>query len=206
MLVRDDVEERLAGADADDEADQQQVDAEVASAATTTWARTSTRSSPRSGAIAATRDDRRDREHGGVVADADRRPVLEQLHDRRGETDDHAGLPAVEHDGSPCRRRSRARRRRCRCRRAGPGSARRASTPRAGPAIPASVIASRGIDGERDRGRRQRPRNPATRPAERPPRAAGAFLPPGSSRGSYQPQVKSSQPQFPSAAARQPRS
>ena len=42
--------------------------------------------------------DRRDREHGCVVGHPDRRPVLEQLHDRRGEADDHAGLPAVEDD------------------------------------------------------------------------------------------------------------
>ena len=46
-----------------------------------------------------TRHDGRDREHRCVVGHPDRRPVLEQLHDRRGEPDDHAGLPAVEHDG-----------------------------------------------------------------------------------------------------------
>ena len=45
-----------------------------------------------------TRHDRCDREHGRVVGHPDRRPVLEQLHDRRGEPDDHAGLPAVEDD------------------------------------------------------------------------------------------------------------
>ena len=37
-------------------------------------------------------------EHGGVVANAQRRSMLEQLHDRRGEADDHARLPAVEDD------------------------------------------------------------------------------------------------------------
>ena len=45
------------------------------------------------------RHDRRDREHRRVVGHPDRRPVLEQLHDRRGEPDDDAGLPAVEDDG-----------------------------------------------------------------------------------------------------------
>ena len=97
-LVRATSTERLPRADPDDEADQQQVDAEVRER------RDDDLGEDEHGCVAAerrdreTRHDRRDREHRRVVADPDRRPVLEQLHDRRGEADDHAGLPAVEHD------------------------------------------------------------------------------------------------------------
>ena len=94
-----DVEERLPGADPDDEADQQQVHAEVGERGDDDLGEDEHRFVAAERRDGETRHDRRDREHGGVVAHPDRGPVLEQLHDRRGETDDHAGLPAVEHDG-----------------------------------------------------------------------------------------------------------
>ena len=130
------------------------------SAATVTWAKRSAAASTSERLDRRARDDRRDRQHRGVVGDADRRPVLEQLHDRRGEADDDAGLPAVDRRWRRCRRRSRARRRPCRCRRAAPDSARPASRPRAGPR------SRRASPVRRARGRtRPQPPLAATRPS-----------------------------------------
>ena len=93
-----DAGERLAGADADDEADQEQVDAEVDERGDDDLREHEHGRIPAQLRDRRAGDDRRDRENGRVVADADRRPVLEELHDRCGEADDHAGLPAVEDD------------------------------------------------------------------------------------------------------------
>jgi hypothetical protein len=91
-------QERLPRADADDEADQEQVDPEVHAGGDDHLGEHERRLVAPERRDRRPGDERRDREHRRVVDDADRRPVLEQLHDRRGEADDHAGLPAVEHD------------------------------------------------------------------------------------------------------------
>ena len=97
-LFRATVEERLARADADDEADQQQIDAEVRDRGDHDLSEQEYGPVPAQRRDRRARDDRREPEHGCVVGDTNRRAMLEQLHDRRGEPDDHTRLPAVEDD------------------------------------------------------------------------------------------------------------
>ena len=83
-----------------DEADQEQVDAEVAERRDDDLSEDVERSVAAERRDRSARDHRGDREDGRVVGDADRRPVLDDVHDRRREADDDAGLPAVEHDAA----------------------------------------------------------------------------------------------------------
>ena len=173
-------------------------------AATTTCAKTSAASSPRSGAIASAGRHRGDCEHRRVVEDADRRPVLEHVHDRRREADDHARLPAVEHDRGraedeaerdaagvdPVERDRVALGERRRREQAGDPRQRR------------HVAAARRRTKSRPP---RRPRDPSSPTGRTTAASLGGILPPDSQGGPYQPQVKLSQPQFPKAAARLPR-
>ncbi len=91
-------QERLPRADADDEADQEQVDAVEGESRDEDLSEDESRLVPAQGCDCRAGDGRGHRHHGGVVDDPDRRPVLEHVHDRRRHPDDDTGFPAVEHD------------------------------------------------------------------------------------------------------------
>ena len=197
MLVRVTVQERLARADADDEADQEQVDAVEREG------REDDLSEDEARVVTAERQDRGagggsgDGHHSRVVGDANRRAMLEEVHDRRGHADDDARLPAVEDDRSRAEdeaerdaarvdpvERDRVALGQDRCRQR-PGDPRQRGE-----------VARR--DRERDRGRDgdAESQQPDRQYHRREPRGS---VPPGLDRGLYQPQVKLSQPQFPIA-------
>ena len=93
-----DLEHRLPHALADDDADQDDVDRVVDEGADGDLGHDQRRRRAVQGCERGACRGSRDGEHGGVVAHAERRPVLEQLHHGRCEADDHPGLPAVEDD------------------------------------------------------------------------------------------------------------
>jgi hypothetical protein len=122
------------------------------------------------------------------------------LHDRRGEPDDHAGLPAVEHDGRGTEDKAERDP-------AGVDAVERdrvtlgerRGREHAGDPRERHRVAR--IDGERDRGRRsdRETQQPHRQNNRREPRRH--FCPHAHS-APYQPQLKSSQPQSPVASER----